>query len=1044
MEFSVLCDYLLSLIVASPKEEKEDTPQQTRNDSSLYTYVTEHDRDLAGIKKSPPGPQPLSKMTETPPIEQAEHKNFKQPQKIGNQSRTSCVTCMTRRVKCDELKPECMRCTSTGRKCEGYTLPVSRSSVEDEMSTAEKMQLWQNRLDHPGGGKSPLEAIEHAIDLEQSKDNEKFNKYVEIAVKDYSYGWLLGMLRNRTLLTPRDDGVMSHIRDSVHRVLPKITNPRLSRAPVSKVVFEVLWPLRSFLLRNFVDADHVDIARIVTMTGQLRDAQALTCKQYMEQTWPCTGVHLLQLVQQLMDAPPLSECHSRRPDGATMKIREENRFKLYLMVIGTSDVAAEIAEQLSWLSAALGTFPETKTVVSSTPSIHHTIGSIDPRASFPGKVGWGEYRDYGSIEADYSFRAGRGSYHFRIEVLIQDVDLILAPGLCWSQMIRQSNIVRGFPIRRRQQSGIGLEIPLEIAAELVGTKYVNTFAGQSFVKAYSAMLLPTIQYGDLLVWHLSVSSTEQHLSYHNHGDISMQKIKIQDIERLRHIIGWCSSALNYAGVADGHYSVRRARLPKADTECILVDDTLSFGVPLIGHAPFILSEQQRMTWAGRSGYSAWLRYLSQKFVLFWDKRDQRGWLVNGVSALLHLIRASLVVDERDSAASEFLLKSTDLKEPWHPYSAKAPREFLGWSENLRARLSLTKIGTKGNPTKPEPQDEYETLHDRTEQYFHVLEKAVTYSEKLQDVPAKPTKGKSAFRLEGWDFVDLVERVEPIDPRAVMLSAESHSWLELVRSAGITTFFGQGFGELIRPTYSNCCKAWKTLPTGKHYIAANITDIKRIMDLKGDPDSRPRRLTTTLLWHHPVTAFQNCGCRQPGRTTTSLVQQLCSTRRTCLCPDLNHADLELDDYDTGAVVFGYNPEYGPLPEIENDDEFEDSGIGSSLTETTSQSSSLAPLSTQHDSVVRQYGDGHVSGGKAYFGDTVHYTINNYGHTLPPVRQPDMLEPHSETSHPRIQETPGTKRGYSNSQVGVPFLTEQQPENMAKGSSSGESKRIKKTK
>ncbi|KUJ16901.1 uncharacterized protein LY89DRAFT_718624 [Mollisia scopiformis] len=43
---------------------------------------------------------------------------------------TGCVTCRIRRVKCDEGRPHCKKCTSTGRKCDGYTgapLPRSRS-----------------------------------------------------------------------------------------------------------------------------------------------------------------------------------------------------------------------------------------------------------------------------------------------------------------------------------------------------------------------------------------------------------------------------------------------------------------------------------------------------------------------------------------------------------------------------------------------------------------------------------------------------------------------------------------------------------------------------------------------------------------------------------------------------------------------------------------------------------------------------------------------------------------------------------------------------
>ncbi|KAI1100240.1 hypothetical protein F4804DRAFT_319589 [Jackrogersella minutella] len=34
--------------------------------------------------------------------------------------RTGCLTCKTRKVKCDEAKPHCNRCTNTGRTCDGY------------------------------------------------------------------------------------------------------------------------------------------------------------------------------------------------------------------------------------------------------------------------------------------------------------------------------------------------------------------------------------------------------------------------------------------------------------------------------------------------------------------------------------------------------------------------------------------------------------------------------------------------------------------------------------------------------------------------------------------------------------------------------------------------------------------------------------------------------------------------------------------------------------------------------------------------------------
>ncbi|KAK5630055.1 hypothetical protein RRF57_005770 [Xylaria bambusicola] len=45
-------------------------------------------------------------------------------------TRLGCLTCKIRRVKCDEARPDCLRCTSTGRTCDGYAhtmAPIAES-----------------------------------------------------------------------------------------------------------------------------------------------------------------------------------------------------------------------------------------------------------------------------------------------------------------------------------------------------------------------------------------------------------------------------------------------------------------------------------------------------------------------------------------------------------------------------------------------------------------------------------------------------------------------------------------------------------------------------------------------------------------------------------------------------------------------------------------------------------------------------------------------------------------------------------------------------
>ncbi|KAL2349610.1 hypothetical protein BJ546DRAFT_725193 [Cryomyces antarcticus] len=45
----------------------------------------------------------------------------------GAKVKTGCITRKIRHVKCDERKPECSRCTGTGRRCDGYTNETGRA-----------------------------------------------------------------------------------------------------------------------------------------------------------------------------------------------------------------------------------------------------------------------------------------------------------------------------------------------------------------------------------------------------------------------------------------------------------------------------------------------------------------------------------------------------------------------------------------------------------------------------------------------------------------------------------------------------------------------------------------------------------------------------------------------------------------------------------------------------------------------------------------------------------------------------------------------------
>ncbi|KAH8894335.1 hypothetical protein GQ53DRAFT_821418 [Thozetella sp. PMI_491] len=62
--------------------------------------------------------------------------------RLGNRKETTgCVTCKKRKIKCDESKPFCNRCTSSARQCGGYTSPFARESAVVSCETPESTFL---------------------------------------------------------------------------------------------------------------------------------------------------------------------------------------------------------------------------------------------------------------------------------------------------------------------------------------------------------------------------------------------------------------------------------------------------------------------------------------------------------------------------------------------------------------------------------------------------------------------------------------------------------------------------------------------------------------------------------------------------------------------------------------------------------------------------------------------------------------------------------------------------------------------------------------
>ncbi|KAB8276225.1 nucleoside phosphorylase domain-containing protein [Aspergillus minisclerotigenes] len=347
----------------------------------------------------------------------------------------------------------------------------------------------------------------------------------------------------------------------------------------------------------------------------------------------------------------------------------------------------------------------------------------------------------------------------------------------------------------------------------------------------------------------------------------------------------------------------------------------------------------------RNGYIEKLKSIRRRFFVLWDEEDKRGWLVNGTSVLLHLLRASLKHDSMDEISTEFLFNVEDMEEAPEAYRASSAIKVLVNSNNRKLPIYLEKDG-------------YLRLEDRIEELYDTLEKIMDYEVGMA---TQSSAGSSRARkyLEGWDFNDLATSRDIFYPRVAKLEAIGKGWVDFARAIHAVTLFGRRFGEVIHPISTGSCTKWAQLPKDMYYLAASIHNLKEIMDMDGDSEANPIVLAHNIIWHNPD-IFGSCQCEAEGQEKHSdLVQVLLPSALKKNLLSNHQVPLEA----RGAVIFGHN-EYsrwfwkdtgypvagGPWsPSEAPENEFHDSGIGSdTASSATKESRNSATSCSRHPS------------------------------------------------------------------------------------------------
>lgn len=419
-------------------------------------------------------------------------------------------------------------------------------------------------------------------DSEDELDLFQFADYEQFVRKSGAYKWLLSKIRQFDRLTYGNSDFLSEIGTQIqNRLWTQEPLRQISgRKPSSTVtmVFSLDWNPMSIFLERELDLTLTDVfERAMCLTGTVYEAQATTVVEYMAQTWPETGEHIIALIKKLISSPEGEECVCRfhpiktacqtagadivpldqlpespvtlqdklsdsvppiKPNAPQLRAQIHGPSDCSISVTGGLYFVSEIAEQVGWLAATLRCCPNapSRGVVTCTPRVK-------------------DLRITGKEVAD-SAAAIKGSCRivFDFKQVTENDGPAEPNGLCWVPLFMRPILVSGYPILRRPEKNTGIEMSLRFMACLVRSREVVQWDERIIIKGFSSLLVATLVTAGTVVWHLLVSgSLEERISYVDpeldNLDIRMPEgFSLRDLEGSRHFVGWCANATDMCGM----------------------------------------------------------------------------------------------------------------------------------------------------------------------------------------------------------------------------------------------------------------------------------------------------------------------------------------------------------------------------------------------------------------------------------------------------------------------------------------------------------------
>ncbi|KAL7812598.1 hypothetical protein V8C44DRAFT_63943 [Trichoderma aethiopicum] len=813
--------------------------------------------------------------------------------------------------------------------------PLSGASLA---SVTERISLIRSIAPQKGNLSTLKEGLIPVTDDNSDEGSgHDFSHYQEALTAGPAFQWVIETLKRE--LSPSSAGLhtMEKISSDILKGLSE--NQEISKRhppKPSKLTFHVSCDIFAYMQEQGYAMDAADVLpRAITLTGSSTNAQALTVRQYMCQTWPTIECHLVQAIQAALRMHKASGEDASNPfedlskytvtsDGTHIRVSFGEKMMI-VEAVGTARSISEIGEQLGWLAATLSCSPKQRVISFCHPEIS----------------------EFGAHMNEDGFDS---TFICRLNIVTEQLrdNLPSVNGQCWYCLFNNPVVVTGYPIKPRENLvvGAGLELPFDMMAALSECQFLTTWEGKTVLKGFSTMLIPTGVQNNVIFWHLIVSEAGQRLSY---GDDRVSKgisIAPRSLPEARHVLGWCAEAQNDIGAPGANYNIGWSGLPLAENDLSWGPVTTSFGVGgfFKVSSDFTRGNRERITssYTGDQSSStgdynrSLVRHIGQQHFLLWDVDEKRGWLTDGSRAHLHLVRASLWEDHREKPNG------------YHIDQIRRLDELARLKENATEVL----LDAENLDTEAEPRDPaYFSLKTRMQEIGCLMEKAIDQVRKATNSQGTSV-GIPVHVLEGFDFMD-VATLRDLHRHTLKLPLleTGDGWINIVPHLPVVTLFGKGFGDLIRPGANNPTKSCEncgfvvSLPLGRHLLAVCVDVLEKILRIRGNKDSCPWQLINEVYWPTREPVFEPCRCTSSdGRGNNNGRVQMLSKRKPRGASLSKPIKLEK----RGAVIFGHSfrLSLGRSRLFPSHDRASFSSNISNATQTTNQVADV-PVSATHD-------------------------------------------------------------------------------------------------